>query len=182
MKTIILAAGISAFVIPAMANAQGFGLRLGLETPVYTHFDQNGQSGSFSIGDSFQPTINVLAEYYVINNVGLGIEFKEGFLATGTLSNCVGNNCGYQRTGTSIGPNLTLDLNPVPIYVRAAVPIHVEPDPVRIDFRAAGGLKIGINPIALYLEVLADFPLAGSGVSAFSRQQLGAGAGLWFKF
>lgn len=168
----MLVAGVAALAVPAVSNAQ-LGLRLGLETPIYTHFDQNGRSGSYSIGDTFQPAINALVEYYPVGNIGLGLEFREGFLATGT---------GYTRTGTNLGPNFTLDLVPLPIFVRAAVPIHVEPGDVIIFFRAAGGLKIGLPLASLYLEVTSDFPMAGSNVSFFGTQQLGFGAGLWFKF
>ena len=182
MKKLALIAGVAAFAIPMVANAGEIGLRIGLETPMYTHQSQNGQSTTFSIGDTFQPTINVLVEYYPIGMIGLGLEAREGFLATGTISNCVGANCGYRRTGTSLGPNLTLDLAPIPLYVRAAVPIHVEPDPVRLDFRVAGGLKLGLSVFSIYLELLGDFPLAGSGVSAFSTQQLGLGTGVWLTF
>ncbi len=75
-----------------------------------------------------------------------------------------------------------LDLAPLPVYFRAAIPIHVEPDPVRLDFRAAGGVKLGLSLLSLYLELLGDFPLAGTGVSAFKTQQLGLGAGVWLTF
>ncbi len=171
MKKLMLLAGITALVVPAVSNAQ-LGLRGGLETPIYTHFDQNGRSGSFWLGDSFQPAINLIGEYYPIGLIGLGLEFREGFAATGT---------GYTRSGTSLGPNVTLDLSPLPIFVRGAIPIHFEPGSVIMFFRAAGGLKIGLPIASLYLEVTSDFPMAGSGVSFFGQQQLGFGAGLWFK-
>jgi hypothetical protein len=35
--------------------------------------------------------------------------------------------------------------------------------------------------ISFYAEVLADFPLTGSGVNAFSSQAFGIGAGVWLK-
>jgi hypothetical protein len=181
MKKLMLVVGIAVLAAPAISNAQ-IGVRLGLETPLYTHFDQNGQSGSYSIGDTFQPAINVLVEYYPIHNIGLGLEFKEGFVATGTVNNCVSLNCGYTRTGTNLGPNVTLDLVPLPIFLRAALPVHLEPGSVTWNFRAAGGLEIGIAFASLYLELAADFPMVGSGVSFFGSQQLAVGAGLWFKF
>lgn len=182
MKKSVLIAGVAAFAFPIIANAGGIGLRVGLETPLYAHQSQNNQSTTFSIGDSFQPAINVLVEYYPVGMIGVGLEAREGFLATGSISNCVGANCSYRRTGTSFGPNLTIDLAPIPIYFRAAVPIHVEPDPVRLDFRAAGGLKLGLSVLSIYLELLGDFPLAGSGVTAFNTQQLGLGTGIWLTF
>jgi len=181
MKNLMVVVGVVVFAAPGTSKAEGLGIRVGLESPLYTHSNQNGQSVSFSIGDTFQPAINILGEYYLNSLIALGGEFREGFLATGsgTLSGCTGNNCSYQRTGTFIGPNLTLDLGL--LFVRAAVPLHLEPSPFRMDFRAAGGLKLGISLISLYAELLADFPLAGSNVSAFSSQQFGVGAGVWIK-
>jgi len=179
MKSWMVVVGVAVLAAPVTSGAEGIGIRAGLESPLYTHVSQNGQSASFSIGDTFQPAINVLLEYYLNSFIALGLEFREGFLATGsgTLSGCVGNNCSYQRTGTYLGPNLTLDFGPLPVFARAALPFHLEPSPFHMDFRAAGGLKF----LIFYLEVLADFPLAGSGVSAFSSQQFGIGAGIWFK-
>ncbi len=184
MKRLSVVVGIAVLVGPGMSNAEGIGLRIGLESPLYTHADQNGQSVSFSIGDTFQPAINALLEYYMNSFVALGLEGREGFLATGsnpTVIGCVGGICKYQRTGTYFGPNLTLDLGPLPIFLRAGVPFHVEPSPFHLDFRAAGGLKFGVPFISFYAEVLADFPLAGSGVNAFSSQEFGIGAGIWLK-
>ncbi len=171
MKKLMLVFGIAVFAVPAISSAQ-IGVRGGLETPIYTHFDQGGRSGSFSIGDTFQPAINVIGEYYPIGLVGLGVEFREGFAATGT---------GYSRTGTNVGPNVTLDLGPLPVFVRGALPIHFEPGDVTWNLRLAGGLKIGIPLASLYLEATADFPMVGSNVSFFGQQQFGFGAGLWFK-
>lgn len=173
MKKLMLIAGIAVLCVPAMSHAQ-LGLRVGLETPIYTHFDNSGLSGSYSIGDTFQPAINVLAEFYPIGNIGLGLEFREGFTSTG------GNI--YMRTGTFLGPNVTLDLSPLPFFVRAALPIHLEPDYRAMNLRLAGGLKIGIPLAALYIEATADFPVIQSNVTVFSTQQFGVGAGLWVKF
>jgi len=179
MKSWMVVVGIAVVAASGTSKAEGIGIRVGLESPLYTHVSQNGQSVSFSIGDTFQPAINALLEYYMNSFIALGVEFREGFLATGsgTLSGCVGNGCTYQRTGTFLGPNLTLDLGPLPLFARAALPFHLEPSPFHMDFRAAGGLKI----LIFYAEVLADFPLAGSGVSAFSSQQFGFGFGVWLK-
>lgn len=180
MKSLMVVVGVGVLAVAGSSKAE-VGIRVGLEAPLYSHINQNGQTVSFSIGDSFQPAINVLLEYYMNGFIALGLEGREGFLATGTLSNCVGANCSYQRTGTFIGPNLTLDLAPIPIFLRAAVPFHIEPSPFHLDFRAAGGLKIGVPFISFYAEVIGDFPLAGSGVSAFSTQQFGIGVGAWIK-
>ncbi len=171
MKKLTLIAGIAVLCVPAISHAQ-FGIRGGLETPFYTHFDNNGLSGSYWLGDTFKPAINVLAEFYPIGNVGLGLEFIEGFTATGT---------GYTRTGTFLGPNLTIDFGPIPLFVRGSFPIHLEPDVRYMNLRLAGGLKIGIPLVSLYAEVTTDFPLFGDNVSAFKTQQFGVGAGVWLK-
>ena len=172
MKKLMIAVGLAALAAPAMANAD-LGVRFGLETPIYTHVNQTGQSNSFSIGDTFQPAFNILAEWYPVGVLGLGVEFKEGFAASGT---------GYERTGTNIGPSVTLDLIPL-VFFRGALPVHVEPGNVTWNFRAAGGLKFSLPLIALYVEATADFPLVGTNVTAFSTaQQFGLGAGLWLKF
>jgi hypothetical protein len=184
MKQLSVVVGIAALVASGMSNAEGIGLRVGLESPLYAHADQNGQSVSFSIGDTFKPAIDVLLEYYMNSFVALGLEGREGFLATGsnpTVSGCIGGICKYQRTGSYLGPNLTFDLAPIPIFLRAGIPFHIEPSPFHLDFRAAGGLKIGVPFISFYAEVLADFPLAGSGVDAFSSQSFGLGIGVWLK-
>jgi hypothetical protein len=180
MKKLTLIAGIAVLCVPAISHAQ-FGLRLGLENPIYTHFDNNGRSGYFTIGDTWQPAVNLLGEFYPIGNIGIGLEFIEGFASTGGRQ--------FVRTGTFLGPNLTVDLSPIPLYVRGSLPIHLEPDIRYMNLRLAGGLKIGIPLASLYVEVTSDFPLfgdsftpGGGGVTPFSRQQFGVGAGLWFKF
>jgi len=173
MKKLTLIAGIAVLCVPAVSHAE-IGLRLGLENPIYTHVDSGGRSGWFSIGDTWQPAINALLEYYPIGNIGVGVEFREGFAATGN---------GYTRTGTFLGPNVTFDAQPLPLFVRAALPVHLEPDYRYMNLRLGGGLKIGIPLAALYLEATADFPLFGDNVSAFSSPtQFGVGAGLWVKF
>ena len=172
MRTLMMVVGLAALAAPAIANAD-WGARLGIETPIWWHVDQSGQSASYWIGDSFQPAVDALVEYYPIGNLGIGVEFREGVLATGT---------GYTRSGTSLGPNVTLDLGPVPIFLRGALPVHVEPGDATWNFRAAGGLKFGLPALALYIEATADFPLAGSSITPFkSGQQFGIGAGLWLK-
>ncbi|HZH04413.1 MAG TPA: hypothetical protein VEY30_11565 [Myxococcaceae bacterium] len=174
MKRSSLLAWVVVLGLPAAAGAQGFGARLGLETPVFTDFSRDGTSGSFWLGDSFQPTIDVIAEFYPVSLIGLGIEGNFGVAATGD----------YERTGTDIGPNVTFDFNPLPFYARAALPIHLEPEPVRVDFRAAGGVKLALVPslLALYVEAAFDFPIEGGGrTDFFDTRQLNVGAGLWLK-
>ncbi len=174
MKRSSLLALVVALAIPTAASAAEFGLRGGLETPLYAHFSNDGTSGSYSIGDTFQPTINLLAELYPVSLIGFGVEGQIGVAATGD---------GYSRTGTKIGPNVTFNFAPVPLFVRAALPIHIEPGDAFLNLRAAGGLNLPLIPklMSLYVEAAFDFPLAGNSLDPFSAQQINVGAGLWFK-
>jgi len=148
------------------------GVRAGLETPFYTHYSRGGASGSYWLGDSFQPALDLLVEYYPGGMVSIGAELREGFASTGSL---------YDRTGTAIGPSVTFDFTP--LYLRLALPVHVEPSPAYLDFRPAGGLKLGSDRVAFYVEAALDFPLVGgSGVGIFDTQQVSLGAGVWLKF
>src|SRR5260370_7438965 len=109
MKGWRVVSGVAVLAGSGISNAEGIGLRVGLESPIYSHADQNGQSLSFSIGDTFQPAIDVLLEYYMNSFVALGLEGREGFLATGnnpTISGCVGRFCRYHPNRTSLSPHL----------------------------------------------------------------------------
>lgn len=164
------------FALPCSAYAVDdtahIGVRAGVETPFYTHYSRSGSSGSYWLGDAFQPALDLLVEYYPGGSVSFGGELREGFASTGSL---------YDRTGTAIGPTVTFDL--APIYLRVALPVHIEPSPAYLDFRPAGGIKLGSDRVAFYAEAALDFPLVGgSGVSIFDTQQVSLGAGVWLKF
>jgi hypothetical protein len=75
-----------------------------------------------------------------------------------------------------------LDIPATPLYARASLPIQLE-DTAVFFLRVGGGLKlIDMAFFRFYLEVSADFPYAGSGVSFFGSQAVNAGLGVWFKF
>jgi len=176
MKRSSLLALVAALTIPTVASAASFGLRGGLETPLYANFSGGGTSGSYSIGDTFKPTINLLAEIYPVSLIGLGVEGQINVAATG-------NGTFSYRNGTFVGPNVTFNFAPVPLFVRAAFPIHLEPGTAFVNFRAAGGLNLPLIPklMSLYVEAAFDFPLGGNHFSPFDYQQVNVGAGLWFK-
>src|SRR4030095_10024901 len=51
--------GLGLLLAPSRAEAQ-WSLRLALEAPLYVHTSSNGQSTSFGINDSFQPTLDLI--------------------------------------------------------------------------------------------------------------------------
>ena len=174
----LLAVAVAA-AAPRSAHAE-IGLRLGLEAPLVTH--QNSRTvgtvtvsgGTSTFADSLQPSLTGLLSYYPPGGiVGFDIEVLEGFAHTGD---------NYRRLGTAIGPGITLSPPVIPIYIRASLPIHLEPDDVFFGVRAAAGLSLNLAVLSLYLEGAVDFPLAGTNNDAFSRQTLSLGAGVWFKF
>ncbi len=164
-------AALGLLLVPGRAEAQ-WSLRLALEAPLYSHTSSNGQSSSFGINESFQPTLDVIGSYFFADTLGLDLEFRRGLAATGT---------GYSRQLTYLGPGLTLDVPGFPLYGRAALPIQIE-DTAVFFLRVGGGLKIiDLAVFRVYFEVTADFPYAGSGVSFFGSQAINAGLGLWLK-
>ena len=164
-------AGLGFLLVPASARAQ-WSARLALEAPLYANTSSNGQSSSFGINQSFQPTVDLLGSYFVAQTVGLDMELRTGLAATGA---------GYERQRTSIGPGVTFDDPTFPLYARASLPIQVEGATV-LFLRVGGGLKIlDMAFLRVYFELTADFSLAGSGVSAFGSQAVNAGLGVWLR-
>jgi hypothetical protein len=154
------------------ASATQFGIRAGLEVPLVGHTSA-GAGSTYSFADSLQPAIDVLISAYPAGMIGFDAEIREGFAATGN---------GYVRSGTSLGPGVTISPPVLPLYIRASVPIHLEPGDVRFDLRGAAGFTFNLVILSIYLEGALDFPLAGNNVTAFNTQQLSLGGGAWFKF
>jgi hypothetical protein len=169
-KTLALAALALSAVLLAPAGARAdWGIRAGLEAPLATHTD----SGSYSIGDSLQPGLDVMVLKGPSDFIALGAELKVGFASTSD----------YRRTGTTIGPNLTINIPALPLFLRGALPIKVEPGGVALGLRLAVGFKINLPVLGFYFELTGDMPIVGkdsSGFSpdAFSTQTLGAGLGI----
>ena len=163
-------AGLGLLLAPGRAEAQ-WSVRLALEAPLYSHTSSNGQSSSFGINETFQPTIDLLGSYFLTDALAVDLEFRRGIAATG----------GYARQQTFLGPGLTLDLRTFPLYGRASVPIQVEETTI-VFLRLGGGLKIlDLAFLRVYFEVTVDLALAGSGVSAFGSQAVNAGLGVWLR-
>jgi hypothetical protein len=156
-----------ALAAPTAARAE-IGIRAGLEAPLITHTS----SGSYNFTDTLQPAIDVLVSYYPAGIIGFDVEIREGFAGTSFGT----------RTGTAIGPGITLNPPVLPLYVRASLPIHLEPNDVTVDLRGAAGLSFNLVILSIYLEGALEFPLAGNNVTAFNAQQFSLGAGAWFKF
>jgi hypothetical protein len=178
---------LAAAVVPSVARADTVDLRVGVEAPLWTHDKNRATSQSYSIGDTLQPALNVLLGFKTNPLLAFDLEFREGFASTG------GTN--FSRTGTAIGPGLRLQPTGFPVYVRASVPIHVEPSPVTVGLRGAAGLEFSLVVVSLYLEGAVDTTLAGGSVANLSGTStstsnvgfgdlttISGGAGLWFKF
>ena len=172
-KALIVAAAAAA-LIPAAARAD-VALRLGAET-ILAHHDST--SGTSSIADSFQPSANVMLSYAPISILSIAGELSERFTTNPPPG-------GSNRLGTSVRLGITLSPPILPIYVRAAIPLHLEPSPFLAGARVGVGLTLLSLVVAkIYLEGDADFPLFGGdkSPSAFSAQDFSLGAGVAFIF
>ena len=157
-------------LVPGRAEAQ-WALRLALEAPLWAHTTVNGQSSSFGINESFQPTLDLIGSY-VLSDWSIDLELHTGIAATGT---------GYARPLTYLGPGTTLDVTTFPLYARASVPFQLEQG-FAVYLRVGGGLKImDLAFLRAYFEVTVDLSLAGSGLTFFGSQAINASLGLWVR-
>ncbi|GAC1345884.1 MAG: hypothetical protein NVS2B9_20360 [Myxococcales bacterium] len=173
--------------IPSTARAEEFGLRIGLEAPIYTSTRYSGRTQSYNIGDTLQPAINAILTYKPDPVVGFDLEFREGFYHSGDSNK-------YSRTGTAIGPGLRFSAPLLPVYARVSLPIHVEPSPVVVGLRGAAGLEFGVAVVALYIEAAVDTSLVGGAIAGptgtstgpnvkpFDLTTVSMGTGLRFTF
>jgi hypothetical protein len=95
--------------------------------------------------------------------------------------NLSSTNPTYPMTGIYVGPGITLDF-PFFLYARASLPVQVTPGSAIWDLRLAGGIKLQIFVVYLYIEGVLDLPLAGGPTSTFGSQAISVAAGLWVKF
>ena len=170
-KSLLLAAAAAAALIPGAARAD-LAVRLGAEL-VLAHHDSNG-GGTTSIADSLQPSANLMLSYSPISILSFDGELSEKFKTNPAPTES-------SRQGTTVRLGITLSPPILPIYLRAAVPLHLEPSP----FFAGARLGVGLTLLSLvvakiYLEGDADFPLFGgtNSPSAFSAQDFSLGAGV----
>jgi hypothetical protein len=179
---------VAAAAVPVAARAETIGVRVGFEAPIYTRWAVTGATQSYTIGDTLQPAINVLLSYKPLPILSFDAEFREGFTHTGHS-----RQFGFSRTGTAIGPGITLSAPLIPIYVRGSLPIHVEPSPVIVGLRGAAGLELSFVIASLYLEAAVDTSLAGGSINnangtstpnvgTFDLTTVSLGTGIWIKF
>jgi hypothetical protein len=163
---------VAALVVlhPGLALAQ-WSIRLALEAPLHTHvFLADGMMTSTSIADSFQPGVDLLGGYSVLETLSIDLEFQTGIAATG----------GYARTRTLIGPGLTYDPH-FPLYGRFAVPIQVESGVV-VYLRFGGGWKfVDLGFFRAYFELTADLALGSNNGVQIGSHSVNAALGIWFR-
>jgi hypothetical protein len=165
LSSLLLAAPLAAAPSAALADPSEWGVRLGIEAPVATHVNDGA---SYSIADTIQTAVDLLVVKGPRDFVGFGFEGRVGFAGTN----------GYGRAGTSIGPTMTLNIPVVPIFLRGALPIHLEPGSIGVRMRLTAGLKVNLQIVGLYLEGILDLPLAGlDNATLFGVQQFSLGAG-----
>jgi len=172
-RSLALAAALAATLASTAVRAD-WGIRAGLEAPMVTHVNSQG---SYSIGDSFQPAINVLVQYGPSNLIAFGLEGRVGFASTSN----------YTRTGSSIGPEIMLNVPILPFYARASLPLRLEPNFTELGLRVAAGFKFNLPIIGFYLEAAADMPFVGNDLNggsedAFSHQTFSLGLGGEIRF
>jgi len=171
---------IAVVVSPAAARAD-WGIRGAYLVPMYANTGQSTSGGSsyhYSVGDEWQSNLDFIGSWYPISFLSIDLEGQ---------FNLTGTNSQYPFTGIYVGPGVTLDF-PLFLYGRAAVPIQVTGSSAgslstpTMFLRLAGGLKLELFVFRLYLEVIFDFAMAGSGVTFFGSQIVSVSAGLWLKF
>lgn len=155
---------------PGLAMAQ-WSFRLALEAPLHTHvFPVDGPTTMTNIADTFQPGVDLIGGYAVLETLSIDLELQTGLFATGS---------GYSRTPTLIGPGMTYDPH-FPLYARVAVPIQVE-NGVVVFLRLGGGLKFPeLGFVRGYFELSVDLALGGNGVKLGSHS-VNAALGIWFR-
>ena len=163
--------------VPAAARAD-IGVRLGLEAHLADHdgnHNADGSPGSHTtlITDQQQLEGNLMLSYWMGDALSLDGEISELY-----------NFKTSTRVGTTFRVGVTFNPPVVPLYFRAAIPIHLEPSPFYSGLRAGVGTTFSFVLAKVYLELDADFPLfGGTGApGAFSTQSISLGSGVQFKF
>ena len=145
----VLAAASAA---PLAAHAGQIGLRVGLEAPLVSHVTQDGASDTASFTQEFEPSVSVLLGYVVVPLL-LAIEAE---ISEAVLLASRGDEAP-KRTGTTlrVGAALTLLHDPLPLYVTAMVPFHLEPEPRFVGLRlgVGTGFRIPIPNARFFVEV-----------------------------
>lgn len=168
-----LALAVLLLATPLAARAD-IGLRLGGEAGI-AHHDSSGTS---VITDHWPIALDGMLSYWLPGNI-LSID---GEISEAILLNPP--NGVSARQGTTFRVGATFSPPVLPVYIRAAIPLHLEPSPFLAGLRLGAGLTLPLVLFKLYLEADADFPLAGGAGApgAFSAQDLSLGAGVAFRF
>jgi hypothetical protein len=173
---LLLLAGL--LFAPVTARAD-WGVRLSYLVPMYVNTGapkpSNPVAGStyeYNAGQVWLSNLDLILSWYPLSFISLDLEGQFNLSST---------NIDYPNTGIYVGPGITLDL-PLFLYARISFPVQVTPSSAIWYLRAAGGFKLQVFFVSLYLEALFDFPLASNVNSAFGSQAISLAAGLWVKF
>jgi len=165
-------------LVPVVARAD-WGVRLSYLVPMYVNTglpkpsDQAaGGTYQYNAGQVWLSNLDLILSWYPISFISLDLEGQFNLSPT---------NINYPNTGIYVGPGVTLDL-PLFLFARLSFPVQVTPGSAVWYLRAAGGFKLQLFIVSLYLEGLFDFPLASKVNSAFGSQAISLAAGVWVKF
>jgi hypothetical protein len=166
----------AAVAVAALATAPAHAqvkIRLGGETQILDHVNNPpaGTSSTTWLTDQWRPSIVGMLGYYVLPVLSIDAEIAEAF----RVNPPAGQD---SRIGTTFRLGATFEPPLLPFYVRAAVPLHLEPGDFFASMRAAIGTLFGPPVAKLYIELAADFPLGGGGHDFFDQQTVSVGAGL----
>ena len=168
----------AAFAVAALAAAPAqaqLKIRLGAETQILEHVNNPpaGASSTTWLTDRWRPSVVGMLGFYVLPVLSIDAELAEAF----QVNPPAGQD---SRLGTTFRLGATFEPPLLPFYLRAAVPLHLEPSPFVASMRAAIGTLFGPPVAKLYIELAADFPLGGSSGAPdfFSTQTFSLGAGL----
>jgi hypothetical protein len=169
---------VVALSAPGAARAD-WGVRASYLVPMYVNTGQPapgsqqlGTTYHYDAGTAWLSNLDVILSWYPISFLSVDLESQ---------FNLSGTNPLYPNTGIYVGPGITFDF-PIFLFGRVALPVQVTPGSAVFDLRLAGGLKLQLFVVNLYLEAVFDFPYAGTGVTAFQSQAISLDAGVWVKF
>jgi hypothetical protein len=183
MKLALTLALLAALVAAPAARAD-MKVRVGAEAVIGSH-DKN--TGWTSLTDKFLPSANLMLGWTTpLDILSIDLEVSEQFVTNPAPGE-------DSRKGTTLRPGITVSAPLIPIYARAAIPLHLEPKPFQSYARVGAGLAFNFVAASVYVEGDADFLLSSgsataiagvpaSSTGAFEQQIFSAGAGLQFKF
>ena len=175
-----------AFAAPLTARAE-LEMRVGGESTMVTQNrfpEPTGHPlgmiwGTHSVTDYWPAATNVMLSYRLPGAmVAVDLEIAEQFILVSNFSG---------RVGTVLRPGVRVSPLPIPLYLRAAIPINVETaNDTRelFDLRVGLGVTVPVKLFDLFLETDAEFPLGvGTNVpNAFQNWSILLSAGAQFRF